>query len=200
MQPLITVIVPIYKVETYLRKCVDSVIAQTYRDLEIILVDDGSPDGCGRICDEYAARDERIRVIHKENGGLSSARNAALDVCRGEYISFIDSDDFVSPYFIEILYRGIAQTGSEIASVRRGVSFYDESEGSVRLAGSAEDYTLAVTDAREAIRLIMYQRLPNGAPWRLYKREIWDGLRFPTGWLFEDAATTHRAFMRAEKQ
>ena len=100
--PLISIIVPIYNVELYLRRCLDSVLNQTYTNLEIILVDDGSPDGCPQICDEYAAKDKRIAVIHKENGGLSDARNAGLDICKGKYISFIDSDDWVDEKYIFI--------------------------------------------------------------------------------------------------
>ena len=91
----ISVIVPVYKVEPYLRKCLDSIVGQTHRNLEIILVDDGSPDNCGAICDEYAARDERIKVIHKENGGVASARNAGLAVASGDYIGWVDSDDWI---------------------------------------------------------------------------------------------------------
>ena len=101
MSNLVSIIVPIYKVEPYLRRCLDSIVNQTYTNLEIILVDDGSPDGCPQICDEYAANDNRIVVIHKENGGLSDARNAGLDICKGEYIFFIDSDDFVTKNCIE---------------------------------------------------------------------------------------------------
>ena len=103
LQPLISVIVPCYNVEEYLPKCIESILNQTYRNLEILLVDDGSPDNCGRICDEYAAKDSRIRIIHKKNGGLSDARNAALDVMTGEYVTFIDSDDYISKYFYEKL-------------------------------------------------------------------------------------------------
>ena len=103
MEPLISVIVPVYKVELYLRQCVDSLLAQTYSNLEIILVDDGSPDGCPAICDEYARKDSRVRVIHKPNGGLSDARNVGLDAARGEYIGFIDSDDWVMPDMYEYL-------------------------------------------------------------------------------------------------
>ena len=93
--PIISVIVPVYKVENYIRRCLDSLVAQTYRHLEILLVDDGSPDSSGAICEEYAEKDSRIKVIHKENGGLSSARNAALDVATGDYIAFVDSDDWI---------------------------------------------------------------------------------------------------------
>lgn len=96
--PLISVIVPIYKVEKYLQKCVQSIINQTYKNLEIILVDDGSPDNCGIICDKLAERDDRIRVIHKKNGGLSSARNAGIEIANGEYIGFVDSDDYIEEF------------------------------------------------------------------------------------------------------
>ena len=100
--PLVSIIVPIYKVEPYLRRCLDSIVNQTYTNLEIILVDDGSPDNCPQTCDEYAAKDNRIIVIHKENGGLSDARNIGLDIWKGDYISFVDSDDWVEKKYIEI--------------------------------------------------------------------------------------------------
>ena len=100
-EPKISVIVPVYKVEPYLRKCLDSIVGQTYQNLEIILVDDGSPDGCGAICDEYAAQDKRVRVIHKANGGVSSARNAGLTAATGEWIGWVDSDDWIEPDMYE---------------------------------------------------------------------------------------------------
>ena len=199
MDPLISVIIPIYNVEPYLRQCLDSVINQTYRNLEIILVDDGSPDNCGVICDVYASKDKRICVIHKENGGLSSARNAGLDICKGEYISFIDSDDFISPYFIEILYCGIKLYDSEISALRYWDSFIDEQEKEIHLAETSDDCKMSKCTPYEAIRLIMYQRIPNGVPFGLYKREIFSDIRFPIGWLYEDAATTHKACMNAKQ-
>lgn len=199
MPQLISVIVPIYKVEAYLGKCVESILNQTYANLEIILVDDGSPDGCGRICDGYAEKDSRVTVIHKENGGISSARNAGLDICKGAYISFVDSDDFISPYFIEVLYNSLRTTGSEIASVMRGVDFTDAGEGEVQLIRNAADCSVTAVTSREAIRRMMYQRIPNGAPWRLYDRRVFETVRFPENCIFEDAATTHRAFMGAER-
>ena len=110
----ISVIVPVYKTEEYLRKCVESILAQTYTNLEVILVDDGSPDGSGKICDEYAERDERVRVIHKENGGLSSARNAGLDVATGDYITFVDSDDYLDDGIYEKLVTKMEETSSDI--------------------------------------------------------------------------------------
>mgnify|MGYP004453649011 CR=1 FL=1 len=105
--PKISIIVPIYNVEKYLPRCIDSILAQTFTDFELILVDDGSPDNCGKICDEYAKKDNRIKVIHKENGGVSSARNIGLDVAKGEYISFVDSDDVIHPKFYEIMLGNI---------------------------------------------------------------------------------------------
>ena len=105
--PLITIIIPVYGVEKYLHRCVDSVLAQTYQNLEIILIDDGSPDNSGKICDEYKEKDSRVRVIHKENGGVSSARNAGLRAAKGEWIVFVDSDDFVDENYVKYLYDNI---------------------------------------------------------------------------------------------
>ena len=113
---LISVIVPIYKVEAYLRRGIDSILAQDYPNIEVILVDDGSPDNCGKICDEYAKKDKRIRVIHKPNGGLSSARNAGLDVAKGKYISFIDSDDSILPYMYSTMIKVIENNNLDIVT------------------------------------------------------------------------------------
>lgn len=110
--PKISVIVPVYKVEPYLHKCVDSILAQTFTDFELLLVDDGSPDNCGTICDAYAEQDNRVRVFHKSNGGVSSARNLGLDNAKGEWITFVDADDFIAPAFLEGLYRPIAIGGN----------------------------------------------------------------------------------------
>ena len=118
MKPLISVIVPVYRVEEFLPRCVDSLRAQTYENLEIILVDDGSPDHCPEICEKYAARDVRIRVIHQENRGLSGARNAGIDAAAGEYLAFVDSDDYVTEDFIESLYTLAEETGCPIAQVQ----------------------------------------------------------------------------------
>lgn len=112
--PLISIIVPVYKVEKYLRRCLDSIAAQTYINLEVILVDDGSPDGCGKICDEYAAKDARFRVIHQKNGGLSAARNTGLDACMGNYVMFIDSDDYIAANMCEVLYKNAVQNDAQI--------------------------------------------------------------------------------------
>ena len=112
LNSLVSVIVPIYKVEDYLDECVKSIVGQTYKNIEIILVDDGSPDHCPQKCDEWAKKDLRIRVVHKQNGGLSSARNAGLDVAKGEYIAFVDSDDFITPDYVEVMYNRICNDKS----------------------------------------------------------------------------------------
>lgn len=118
--PLVSVIVPIYKVERYLKECVDSIINQTYKNLEIILVDDGSPDKSGEIADSYAEKDGRVRVIHKENGGLSDARNVGIESAKGEYISLIDSDDYISQYFIEIMMKNAIKYVTDVVTIGGG--------------------------------------------------------------------------------
>ncbi len=136
-KPLISVIVPIYNVEKYLDRCVQSIVDQTYKELEIILVDDGSPDNSPEICDEWAKKDGRIKVIHKKNGGVSSARNAGLDAARGEYIGFVDGDDYLSPEMYDALYSLIADFGADAAAcaiVRESANGYieDWSDGTLR--------------------------------------------------------------------
>jgi len=112
---MISVIVPVYKVEQYLRQCIESILNQTYQDLEILLIDDGSPDRCGIICEEYAKKDPRIKVFHTENHGLSAARNVGLQIAKGEYIGFVDSDDWIEPDMYEILLRRLEETDTDIS-------------------------------------------------------------------------------------
>ena len=116
MNELISIIIPIYKVEEYLDECISSVINQTYTKLEIILVDDGSPDSCPKMCDDWAKKDSRIRVIHKTNGGLSDARNAGIEVATGEYIAFVDSDDYIKPDMIAKLYAALCKEEADISA------------------------------------------------------------------------------------
>ena len=117
MNPKISIIVPVYKVEPYIHKCVDSILNQTFKDFEVILVDDGSPDNCGKICDEYAQKDDRVVVIHKENGGQATARNSGLDIARGEYIGFVDSDDYIEVDMFENLYNACAVENADISII-----------------------------------------------------------------------------------
>ena len=118
MHDLISVIIPVYNVEEYLCRCVDSVLDQTYRNTEILLVDDGSPDNCPAICDEYARQDARVRVLHQENKGLSGARNAGIDVAKGQWLAFVDSDDYLAPDFLERLLEACERTGSDLSVCR----------------------------------------------------------------------------------
>ena len=182
----LSIIVPVYKVEPYLRRCVDSILAQTFRDFEVILVDDGSPDNCGAICDEYAAKDARVKVLHKANGGLSDARNAGLDIAQGEYIGFVDSDDYIAPDMYETLLDLAKRTDADISAVGYIEVTSEESiVNCVRLVSTESIYQ------RE-------QFLDNYFPenrWRfmasacnkLYKRGLFNEIRFPVGYIYEDS-------------
>lgn len=192
-KPLITIIVPCYNVERYIHKCVDTILAQTYDNLEIFLVDDGSPDRCGEICDEYARKDNRIKVIHKQNGGLSDARNVAIDVAQGEYIVFVDSDDFVAPDYVETLYRLVSQNDAEMGLTWHKC-FY---EGTEPEADSHEGKIVKVLDRDDALESMFYQKDFDTAAWaKIYRSDLFEGIRYPKGWLFEDLPTTYRLMMK----
>jgi glycosyltransferase involved in cell wall biosynthesis len=187
-QPLISIIIPIYKVEPYLRRCLDSIINQTYKNLEIILVDDGSPDNCPQICEEYAAKDNRIIAIHKENGGLSDARNAGLDICKGEYISFVDSDDWVVLNYIEILSSICLKENADITiGNHKKVAGNNE----FKFCNNLNEYkTLNSYQALE--NLFGEHALNFTVSWgKLYKAKLWTELRFPKDKLYEDAYLCH---------
>jgi len=197
MTHLVSIIVPIYKVEPYLRRCLDSIVNQTYTNLEIILVDDGSPDGCPQICDEYAARDKRITVIHKENGGLSDARNAGLDICKGEYIYFIDSDDIIPSHCIDILLKIITQEKADIASS----SYQEFSDAESNLVKSNQNYSYITINGSEALILLCRDNTPGfmSSCMKIYKRNCFDGIRFPLGKLYEDAHTNYKIYHTCKK-
>ena len=173
-QPEISVIVPVYKVERFLPACIDSLLAQTFADFELILVDDGSPDGCPVLCDAAAEKDNRVRVLHKPNGGVSTARNAGLDMARGKWIAFVDSDDSVQPDYLEKMYTAARAVGADIALC--GGQCVDE-EG--RVIGPGEPrITDEVMDREEALRRLVTPE--DQVPWnKLYRRELCDGLRYP---------------------
>ena len=192
--PTISVIVPVYNVEPYLRQCVDSILGQTFRDFELILVDDGSPDGCPAICDEYAEKDSRVKVIHKENGGLSSARNAGLDVAAGEYIAFVDSDDWIHPEYLERMLAVIKNIHADMAMC--GVEKFWEDKP------RAEQFPLAdeCLPHDKAVSLmttsIWYHMIACN---KLYRKSLFDGIRFPEGYLHEDEAIFHRIVERCNQ-
>jgi glycosyltransferase involved in cell wall biosynthesis len=196
MNPLITIIIPCYKVEKYLPACINSVLKQTYKDLEIYLVDDGSPDNCGLICDEYAKIDDRIRVIHKSNGGLSDARNAAINVAKGEFITFIDSDDTVSECHIEELYRLVKKYNCSLSVCQ----WQTYCEGERLVVKQKKLKEICYNTPQEAVTAMFYQEeFDNAACVKLYHRSLFDDIKFPKGLLFEDDYTVYQLFFKSDK-
>lgn len=181
-KPLISVIVPIYKVEKYMDKCIDSIVRQTYKNLEILLIDDGSPDGCPRICDEWEKKDSRIIVIHKENGGLSSARNIGLDHCHGQYVSFVDSDDWIDERFIEVLYEGIIDNEVDISVVGVWRVYPDKK------ISPTENMATRIFSKEETVYSYLYfkNNLVGGVADKLFRTELFNDIRFPMGITSED--------------
>lgn len=196
MKPLISIIVPVYNVETYLAKCVDSILAQTYTNLEIFLVNDGSSDCCGKLCDEYAKEDKRIKVIHKKNGGLSDARNVAIDVTTGEFITFIDSDDYVTDDYIMTLYSLIEKYECKV-SIALYNTFVEGSKPKVVNRVYREDCQTNI----KAIEEMFYQEKYNTASWaKLYHSSLFaTGIRYPKGIVYEDLATTYLLIFQSDK-
>lgn len=190
---LISVIVPVYNVEEYLKKCIDSIINQTYLKLEIILVDDGSTDNSGIICDSYEEKDKRIIVIHKENGGLSDARNKGLDVARGKYITFVDSDDYIEKNYVEFLYNLIIEKDVSIVA---GSNCREYPEKTIN-AGTGVNIFLT---AKEALEKMLYEDDFDTSAWgKLYKKDLFDDVRFPKGRIYEDMATTYKVIDKVSK-
>lgn len=188
--PLVSIIIPVYKVEQYLRNCIESVINQTYTNWELILVDDGSPDRCGEICDEYAANDSRIKVIHKENGGLSSARNIGLDLPpKGEFVTFLDSDDFWHPEYLKAL-MGLQQEHNadlvQCGFVRGAESLFPSINESV----SIDVFDNHKIFLNEKANIIMWGKL--------YRTSLFDGIRMPVGLYNEDDWTAWKLYYRAK--
>ncbi len=195
-KPLITVIVPAYKVEAYLPICVESIISQTYKNIEIILVDDGSPDQCGVICDEYALKDNRIRVLHKENGGLSSARNAGMKVMKGKFVTFIDSDDYVSPYYVEHLFDALKKANADLA-----VSWFAEvNEGDkIDTSGKENLSGYEKLNQKQSLQHLLYQDGIETSAWgKLYKSDLIEGLWYPEGKLYEDIPVTSQYILKSK--
>ena len=192
--PEISIIVPVYKVEKYLEKCVDSILNQTFKDFELILVDDGSPDNCPKLCDEYAEKDNRVKVIHKENGGLSDARNCGIEAAEGKYIGLIDSDDYIAPDMYESLYNNLINNDADISvcglydcykdkiipqSIKKGFYEFNSTE--------ALGYLLS----GEGIGLFAVNKL--------YKKNIFSTVKYPENRLYEDAAVIVDILMNANK-
>lgn len=193
---LITVIVPIYKVEDYLRYCVDSIVNQTYSNLEIILCDDGSPDSCPQICDEYALKDSRVRVIHKENGGLSDARNEGLNIATGEYITFVDSDDCLELDMIEHLYKLMDENKADLSCCQR--QEIDE-EGN-KIENDKKHEKLISVGRENCMRDFLCNPNMDTVAWgKLYKAEMFKDIRYPKGKYNEDVFTTYKIIAKCKK-
>lgn len=192
----ISVIVPVYNIEKYLPYCLDSIIKQTYDNFEIVLVNDGSTDNCAKICDEYANRNENIVVIHKSNGGLSDARNCGVDQASGEYVTFIDGDDYVHELYLEMLMVSLISTSAEISLVdlKRVSSFNEKNKI------NKEKIDVNAYKSREAIEKILYQNFHDvSAAGILIPKSIAQKNRFPKGRIFEDLFTTYKFFKTANK-
>ena len=195
-EPVISIIVPVYNVEDYLQNCVDSILAQTFDKFELILVDDGSTDSSGIICDEYAKRDFRVRVIHQPNQGVSAARNAALDIIRGTYIAFIDSDDYVSEDYLLTLFTAISDTSADLSFC--GFFWQREDEPDNKQMYICTD-SYRVLSGFE-LSCLRYRNRLDVAPWgKLYRKELFLSERFPVGRVYEDQAVIPRVFYRAKK-
>ena len=186
-KPLISVIVPVYNVEPYLRKCLDSILNQTYRNLEIIIVDDGSTDDSGKICDEY--HDSRIQVFHTENRGLSAARNLGLDHAAGQYIGFVDSDDWIEPDMYEVLLNKALETGADVVECGVYITSQNKTEEKKRRN--------SILSGADAVGELLQDKLADNAWNKLYIKQCFLTIRFPEGMIFEDIATTYKVFAAA---
>ena len=193
-EDLISVIIPVYNVKPYLRMCADSVFSQTFRNLEIIFVDDGSTDGSGELCDELAAEDSRVRVIHQANGGLSAARNTGIDASTGAYLYFLDSDDAISPVTIVHLWTACVRTKAD-AAVGDFIRFSEEAVPEER-----RKFTSQAFGTEEALRrMLMNEGFGHQAWGKLFRRGLWEKYRYPKGLLYEDYAVIYDVMMGAEK-
>ncbi|WEV63885.1 glycosyltransferase [Bifidobacterium sp. ESL0732] len=217
-EPLVSIIVPVYNAADYLHYCVDSILGQSHRNLEIILIDDGSTDGSSELCDEYAGADQRVKVIHQANGGIGKAQNAGLDAANGEYIAFSDNDDILDRRNIELLLHALVSTGADMSKARWhqfGVSQLDEVAAEAKKGASVPGKITVFSHPLHAYQTVFCKSLRllgtalgratetkyfNEANWcRLYRRELWDGIRFPEGVYAQDTATACKLYARMDK-
>lgn len=195
-KPLVTIVVPCYNVERYLRKCLDSIVGQIYPNLDVILVNDGSKDNTLKICNEYSSRYPYISVINQENKGLSAARNIAIENAKGEYITFIDSDDYVSSDYVEFLFTMIDKNNTQIA-ITSCTPFYESDAINDPLKINIED--AKIMTPLQAIEMMFYQEHFDTTAWaKLYRTDLFSNIRYPVGMLFEDLPTTYKLFAKAK--
>ena len=191
---LISIIIPVYKVEKYLEKCIESVLKQTYTNLQIILVDDGSPDNCGKICDEYAKKDLRIEVIHKVNGGLSDARNVGIAKTKGKYIGFVDSDYYIKEDMYEILINLIKEYDADVSIC----NLYDVIDGKEYIRNNENG--IQEYSRLEILKEVLLDKNIQSYAWnKLYKKELFDEIKYPIGKKYEDIGTTFYVFEKCNK-
>lgn len=191
--PLVSIILPVYNVEKYLPKCLDSLTNQSYSNIEIIAVDDGSADGSGAVCDSYAEKDRRISVIHKQNGGVSDARNRGIAAAKGDYITQADPDDFVDGDYVEYLYGLISEHNADISVCTHRII---KGKKTYRSYNLKKDETLSSKESVE--KLLRNDGIDTSAWAKLYKRSLFGGILYPKGKIFEDHATTYKLLMKAE--
>lgn len=200
-RPLISIVVPIYKVENYLDRCICSITEQSYRNLEILLIDDGSPDRCGEICDEWSRKDLRIKVIHKANGGLSDARNSGIERAQGEYIAFIDSDDYIEHEMIEKLYEAATRANVPIAAC----NYIYEFDANMDKHSKADPQVYQIQQECLASCYALLKLMAEGkytfgvVAWnKLYKKDLFESIRYPVGKIHEDEFVFHRLIYQSK--
>jgi len=196
MRKKISVIVPVYNVEQYLSRCVDSILGQTFSDLEVILINDGSRDTSGSICDSYAAKDSRVRVIHKKNGGLSSARNAGIDAAAGEYLTFVDSDDWIEPEMYETMLSLTEQYRADLVCAGRYDVDGATGEKKVGLCPKREE---CISSEEMVGKIFLWDGCDSSACDKLYHRDLFETFRYPEGKVCEDVPTTYKIVLKARK-
>lgn len=191
----VSIIIPVYNVAPYLRRCLDSVVSQSFTMFEAVVIDDGSTDESGAICDEYAANDNRFTVVHKANGGISSARNAGLDICSGEYICFLDSDDYYESDFLQVMYDSIE--GSDYGFVSCAANFVDENNC---LIGRNDYQSERAELDGDLLDYYFHSNLIEDAPWnKIYDRRMFEGIRYREGIIFEDSEIIVRLLKKTRK-
>lgn len=196
MEDLISVVVPIYNVEKYLKTCIDSILCQSYKKLEIILCNDGSTDSCPQICDEYAKIDSRIKVIHKKNGGLSDARNAGIEVAKGKYIIFIDSDDFINRDMIFYLYSSLIENRADMACCQR----QEVDEMGHALQNNHIYKSFIIDDNRKCMKEFLKNPQMDTVAWgKIYRTSMFKDVRYPVGKYHEDVFTTYKIVAQCER-
>ena len=192
MEPLVSVIVPVYNVHSYLRESLDSLLDQTYKNLEIIIIDDGSTDGSGELCDEYGEKDTRVVVIHQPNRGISAARNAGLEIFKGDYVAFLDSDDALDSCFVEKSISSLLSSDADMVICRTSLHTTTESLASHKPEKFFPLIEKGIYDRNSVIQYLLDDTLDVSIWNKLYKRSLWDEIRFNEGHVFEDIETFYR--------